>query len=130
MLFVAMAFGFALALLGGVAVVVPTALRTIGEPFLTPGGLYVAGALRVLLGVALLVVAARSRTPRILRVLGIVIAVVGLATPLLGVERARTVFEWWTTRGQMVARIWGGVAILLGGFLLVSLAPARRALRS
>jgi hypothetical protein len=83
-----LALGIVIAIVGAVGIVTPTSLVTIAGVFVTPIGLYAAAALRVALGTALVVAAPTSRTPTTLRVLGIIIIVGGLVTPLIGVERA------------------------------------------
>ena len=61
--------------------------------FLTPAGLYAAAGLRLVLGTALFLAAPTSRTPKMLRILGVVIFVAGLATPLIGIDHARVIVE-------------------------------------
>jgi len=41
----------------------------------------------------------------------------GLATPLVGVHRARGIVAWWTAQGTPLIRVWAGVALALGVFL-------------
>ena len=82
------------------------------------------GVLVAVVGAVGLVVAApTSRTPTTLRVLGVVIIVGGLVTPLIGVERARAFVAWWATQGSAFLRAWAGVALVFGLFLAYEIAP-------
>lgn len=88
------------------------------------------GVLVAVVGAVGLVVAApTSRTPTTLRVLGVVIIVGGLVTPLIGVERARMIVAWWATQGSAFLRVWAGVALVVGLFLIYAVvaspAPVR-----
>jgi hypothetical protein len=123
MALVAFAFSLLIAALGAVAIVEPTVLLAIARPLLTPAGLYAAAALRLVLGTALFVSAPTSRAPKTLRVLGVIIIVGGLATPLIGVERARAIVEWWAAQGSGFMRVWAGVALAFGLFLAYAIAP-------
>ena len=118
-----LALGIVIAVVGAVGIVVPTSLLTVAELFVTPVGLYAAAALRLVLGTAVVVAARTSRTPTTLRVLGVVIIVGGLVTPLLGVERARMIVAWWATQGPAFLRVWAGIALVFGLFLAYAIAP-------
>ena len=60
----------------------------------SPAGHYAAGAARIVMGLVLVLIAPVSRAPKILRVLGAVVCVQGLAATLSGVDRARAVLEF------------------------------------
>lgn len=122
---VAFTLGTAIAFLGGLGAVAPESLLSVAEVFLTPTGLYLAAALRVVLGAALFMAAPGSRFPRMLRVIGVFILIAGLATPLIGVERARAIVEWETARGPMAMRVPAAFALLFGIFLAYATAPGR-----
>jgi hypothetical protein len=79
---------------GVVGIFTPDSLMTIGRYVVTPVGLYAIAALRVGIGLVLMLVAPISRVPRTLRVLGAAVRVEGLATPLFGVERTRAILDW------------------------------------
>src|ERR1051325_6945651 len=61
--------------------------------YATPGRFCAAGAVRVSMGLVL-ILAASSRWPRTLRVLGAMVCLQGLAGTLFGLERARAIMEW------------------------------------
>ena len=123
MALVALTFSILVAVVGAVGIVVPALLLAIAGLFVTPVGLYAAAAFRLVLGTAVVVAAPTSRTPTTLRVLGVVIIVGGLVTPLIGVERARAFVAWWATQGSALLRVWAGVALVFGLFLAYAMAP-------
>jgi hypothetical protein len=91
-----------------------TALRRLY--FATPGRLYPAAAVRVAMGLVLILAAPASRAPKILRALGAVVCMQGLAATLLGPERARAILEWETSH-PVLLRAGAVVALATGGFI-------------
>jgi uncharacterized BrkB/YihY/UPF0761 family membrane protein len=71
--------------------------------------------------------AAASRAAKALRVLGFLIVIGGLVTPLVGVWGAQVILDWWSEGGSALVRVWAGVAAALGVFVLYAVAPNRRA---
>ena len=119
----------ALGLLGFIA---PGVLATLGRQSVTPDGLYLVAALRVLIGLVLLGASSASRMPRTLRVLGILALAGGLATIFLSVERGRTIMDWMLAPGLMVLRLWAVLAVAFGSFIIyavVNRQPRRRRYR-
>jgi hypothetical protein len=115
------------AIVVGVAgIVTPDSLMTIGRYVATPVGLYVIAAIRVAIGVVLMLVAPTSRMPRTLRVVGAVVLVAGLATPLFGVERTRAILDWESTQGTALVRVMAGLVLAIGGFIAFAVATGRR----
>ncbi|HEY3048038.1 MAG TPA: hypothetical protein VGJ72_11325 [Polaromonas sp.] len=123
----AMAVGLLIAAMGIVGIVAPSVPLQIAHSLLTPGGLYVVAAVRVCFGLLLLWVAPGSRTPVALRVLGALIVVAGLFTPLFGVERSRAALDWWSGQGPAFMRVSLSLAVVFGLFVVYAVAPRRRA---
>ena len=89
--------------------IAPASLLAVSRPFLNPAGLYAAAGLRLVLGTALFVSAPASRAPTALRVLGVIVIVGGIATPLIGVKlRPRDC--------RVVDGAGGGLHARLGGY--------------
>jgi len=65
--------------------------------------------------------------PRTLRVVGAVVLVAGLATPLFGVERTRAILDWEATHGPALIRVVAGLVLAIGGFIAFAVATGRRA---
>jgi hypothetical protein len=118
-------FGLIIAVLGLLGVAAPTILLQSASFTLTQIGLYGAAAFRVIVGLVLILAAPTSRMPRTLRVLGGLIVIGGIATPFIGVERARAMVEWWSALGPVFMRVWAALAVLLGSFIIYAASPRR-----
>ena len=116
-----------ISLVGLTGVVSPETLASLGQHALTPVGLYVVAAVRIWIGVILMLAAPVSRAPRTLRVLGIIAIIAGVATPFIGIETSRRVMDWWLAQGYVHLRLHAGIAVVLGGLLAYAVAPRRRA---
>ncbi len=92
--------------------------------FATPVGLYTAAAVRVAMGLVVIVFAPHSRAPKTLRALGAVMCMQALSATLLGPDRARAILEWETTHTALL-RSGAVVAVAAGGFLVFAVAAGR-----
>jgi len=97
--------------------------------FATPAGLYTAAAVRVAMGLVVILFAQHSRTPKTLRALGAVMCMQALSATLLGPDRARAILEWETTHTALL-RAGAVVAVAAGGFLVFAVATGRRPLKN
>jgi hypothetical protein len=120
---IALILSLFIAALGGLGMVSPIKLLNIVRHFQSPAGIYAAAALRIILGVALFLAAPTSRAPGVVRILGIIIFVAGLITPLFGLERFRKILDWWSARETIFMRIWAGFALAFGLLLAYAVAP-------
>ncbi len=125
----ALLFGLLMMVIGLVLVVAADRLIAVVPdvaPYvLTPALLYAIGALRVGMGLVLFLVARRSRAPRALRAIGVVVLVAGLATPVFGVERSRAVADW-AARDATIPRAVGVLLLAFGGFIAFAVSERRR----
>jgi len=95
---------------------------------MTPAGLYSIAALRIAIGLVLVLAAPTSRAPRLLRALGVMVMIAGLSTPWFGVDRARAIMDRVENAGPSLMRLDAIVGMALGGFLVyVFRTPPRRA---
>src|SRR6266571_780106 len=122
----AMAMGLIIASIGVFGMATPSALLELGRSLQTPSALYIVAAVRVIFGALLLWVAPISRTPKTLRVLGVLIVIVGVLTPFIGVERSRAMLDWWSTQGLLFTRLGAGVAVVFGLFIVYAVTTPRR----
>ena len=88
--------------------------------FATPLGLYTAGAVRVAMGLVVLLCAPASRAPKTLRTLGALVCMQGLAASLFGPERARAILEWEAMQGTALLRV--GAAVAIAGWSFIAFA--------
>ena len=100
-----------------VGVVVPDAVLMVARSAATPVGLYIAGLVRVAIGLVLFAVAPSSRYPVALGALAVTIFFAGLFTPVIGVARAHAVIDWWAAQGPAVMRLWCLVGVGIGFFV-------------
>lgn len=114
-------------ILGVVGLFVPRRLFALAQFTTTPTGLYVVAGIRLAIGAILLALASRSRFPTILRVLGVLALLGGIATLFLGTERARAIVSWMTGYGTTPIRGFGVFALLLGGFIAYAISDKGRA---
>jgi hypothetical protein len=109
-------------------ILAPDSMLALERYVVTPAGLWVVAALRVGIGLVLMLVARNSRAPRTLRALGAAVIVAGLATPLFGVERSRAVFDWVETRSALL-RVEGVLMMAIGGLIAFAVVTGRRPAR-
>lgn len=105
-------------MVGILGIISPDSLTAVRRQyFATPLGFYAAGALRVVIGLLVILVARTSRAPKTLRALGAVMCMQGLAATLRGADRARAILEWETMQGNALLRVGAIVALAAGGFM-------------
>ena len=85
--------------------------------FATPVRLYTAAALRMSMGLVVILAAPVSRAPKTLRALGAVMCMQGLAATLMGSDHARAILEWETMQGTALLRVGAAVALAAGAFM-------------
>ena len=119
--------GVVIAGIGVFGVLVPSLFFDLGRSLLNGNGLYAVAAVRVVFGLLLLFVSGLSRMPRTLRVIGVLIIINGLATPLFGIERSEALLNWFSARGPTFVRLMATLAIAFGAFVVYVVSPRRHA---
>ena len=110
---------------GMVGIVSPDSVTTVRRLyFATPVGLYAASAVRVAMGLVLILVAPTSRAPKTLRALGAVVCMQGLAPQLFGLDRARAILEWEVMHPALL-RAGAVVALATGGLVACAVTKPR-----
>jgi hypothetical protein len=122
----ALIIGLLVMLVGLTGVVWPQGLVQIAHYSLSPVGLYVAAILRFAIGVVLFLAAPASRAPKALRIIGVIACLAGIATALLGVDRAQHFLDWWSHNEFPFVRGAAMFAVVVGGFIGYANAPRRR----
>ena len=119
------AFGISLLIVavGALGIISPPRLLAAVRHVQTPAGLYAIAALRLVFGAALFLAAPTSRAPETVRIVGIVVFVAGLTTPLFGLERFRRLLDWGAGLGPAVIRGWASLALGFGLLLAYAVVP-------
>lgn len=108
----------AIAVMGLVIIFKPAMAHDLTRLFADKTGMWVAAAIRALLGLGLLAAASESKAPMLLRILGLLILLVAIVIPILGVDRHRRMIEWWLARPRTVQMIGGAVTFVFGVSLI------------
>jgi hypothetical protein len=104
-------------MVGVVGIISPDTVMTARRLyFATPVGLYTAGAVRVAMGLVVILFAPRSRAPKTLGALGAVMCAQGLAATAFGVNRAQAILEWEAMHTALL-RAGALVAVATGAFV-------------
>ena len=120
-------FALVIMIIGIAGLIAPDRLIAAGRSVITPVGLYAIAALRVGMGLVLMLIASTSRAPKTIRTLGAVVFLAGLATPLFGVDRSRGIADWAAVQGPTLLRGVAGVILAIGSFIAWAVATGRRA---
>ena len=118
--------GLLIVAFGIVGLVTPGQLLGAVQYFVTPVGLYLAAAVRIIFGIVFLGVAPRTRTPTTLRVFGLLVLLNGILTLFIGLPRARGVLAWWSAQGPTVTRFYAGLVLVIGVFVVYTVGTGRR----
>jgi hypothetical protein len=93
--------------------------------FATPVRLYAAGAVRVSMGLVLILCASASRAPKTLRLFGALMCLQALSAMFLGPHRAPAVLEWESMQARIVQRAGAAVALASGCFMAFAVSGRR-----
>lgn len=109
---------------GVLGIVTPDSVTTARRMyFATPVGLYGAAAVRVAMGLVVILCARASRAPKALRALGALMCLQVL-TPTLWPDRARAILEWESMHPALL-RAGAVVAVVAGGFIVFAVTTSR-----
>ena len=111
----------AIAVMGLVVILAPGRANDLTRLFADKTGLWVATGIRAVLGLGLLAAAGDSKTPALLRILGLIILIVAIVVPILGLDRHRRMVDWWLARSRTIQIVWGAVAFAFGVFLIYAI---------
>ena len=89
------------------------------------GVLYVTGSIRMAMGLVLILFAPKSRMPKMLRIVGVIMALQGIVPLFIGAERGRAILEQQEKLGT-IARLAGAlIALATGAFIAFTATPRR-----
>lgn len=81
-------------------------------------GIHAAVAVRLLLGLALIIAAPVSRFPLIFQILGWIAIVAAVVLALMGRDRLRKFVSWFERISPLLTRVWLVFGFAFGGFLI------------
>jgi len=108
----------AVAAMGVLVIVSPARANDLTRLFADKTGLWVATAIRAVLGLGLLAAAGDSKAPMVSRILGLIILIIAIVVPILGLDRHRRMIDWWLARDRKIQIICGAAAFVLGVVLI------------
>ena len=108
----------AIAAMGVLVIVSPARANDLTRLFADKTGLWVATAIRAVLGLGLLAAAGDSKAPMVLRILGLIILIIAIVVPILSLDRHRRMIDWWLARDRKIQIICGAAAFVLGVVLI------------
>ena len=104
----------AIAATGVIIIVKPALVHDLSRLLMDKTGMWIATAIRAVLALGLLAAAGESKSPMLLRLLGLLILIVAIAVPILGLDRHRRMIEWWLVRSRPIEMLCGAVAFVFG----------------
>lgn len=104
----------AIAAMGVVMIFKPALAHELTRLLADKTGMWIATAIRAVLGLGLLAAASDSKGPTLLKLLGLLILIVAIGVPILGLDRHRRMIEWWLARKRMTEMLCGAAAFVFG----------------
>ena len=108
----------AIAAMGVIVIIKPALAHEWTRLLADKTGMWIATAIRAVLALCLLAAASESKAPMLLRLLGLLILIVAILTPILGLDRHRRMIEWWLARKRTVEVACGAAAFFFGLVLI------------
>ncbi|MEM7411966.1 MAG: hypothetical protein AAF430_17180 [Myxococcota bacterium] len=100
--------------MGAVGLFAPARIVAFARRFQSQQGLYLAAAIRLAFGGALVLVAPEARLPNVVFGLGVFLIAAGVITPFFGPDRFGRILDWWAGRSEGWIRAWCVFALLFG----------------
>jgi hypothetical protein len=117
---IALLIAMLMVLVGLTGVLWPEGLMQLATHAHSRSGLYVLAVARIVLGGLLFFAGSATRTPKTIRVIGLVIVIAGIVTALISPERAELMQVWLVARGPDTLRIAACFPLLVGVFVGLS----------
>jgi hypothetical protein len=127
MKWVALLVGVLMACLGVAGLAMPALLFEAARASQNPPLLYVAAAVRIVIGAVLFLAASGSRASTALSVLGVIIFTAGLLTPFVGAGAAQLILDFWNVFGAITVRAFATLAIAIGALVIYAVVPSHKA---
>ena len=124
--YVALLLGLLIAALGIYGLAAPEELAGAINEIQKRITVYGIAAIRVAIGVILMLAAGTSRAPFLLGALGLIIVLGGLITPFMAAPLRASVQRWLADGSLTNLRIWAGVALAAGAFIFWATKPRKK----
>ena len=98
----------------------PEIMEYLMEFFKEGKRIYLAGLIRVVLAIVLLVAARGCDSPRMVVFFGILFLISGLLTFIIGPERAKSIINWYQGQSPLVLRLLALIALVIGVAIIYS----------
>ena len=96
----------------------PDILKRLLEFFKKGKRIYLAALIRLTFAVLFLLDANECKMPWVIIAFGILFLLSGLLIFILGVEKTRTMIEWWQKQSTLLVRIIGLIALAIGALII------------
>lgn len=120
--YAALLFALVIASLGLLGLAAPESFLVAMRFFQSAPRIYIAAALRVVIGIVFIAAAPDSRWPRLMRLAGGLVVLLGLLTPVSTHPLPSVTWGWWP--GNFV-RPWAVSTLALGALVIAAVAPPR-----
>lgn len=120
--YAALIFGLVIAGLGVLGLAAPGTFLAAMQFFQSGHRIYIAGLVRVLIGIVFFLAATDSRWPRVMRGLGAIVILLGLLTPISAHPLPTVVLGWF---GDNFVRPWALSSVVLGLVIIAAVVPPR-----
>jgi len=124
--YVALLIGVLVAGLGIFGLVEPGDFGAALNEFQKRVTIYGIAAIRVAIGVVLMLAAGTSRAPFLLGALGLIVVLGGLVTPFMAAPLRASVERFLSDGSVAAIRVWCGVAVVMGAFIFWATKPRRK----
>lgn len=98
----------------------PDIMKRLMEFFKQGRRMYLAALLRFVLAIVFLLGANECNLPWVIIALGILFIVSGLLILILGLEKIRTILEWYQEQSAMVLRLVAAITLAIGAIVIYS----------
>ncbi len=107
--------------MGAVFLLSPQATRAMFSFWKKGNRFYIAGFLRLLFGIVLLLAASECKLPGVIIAFGILFLLGGVTIFAIGLNRAKSIVGWWEKKPVSVLRFTAIVPIIIGALLLYAI---------
>lgn len=111
--------GAVISVLGVTGLVAPSGMSRALDGFKSsPGKIYGWAGVRILMGAILILGASETAFPTLIRFIGAVLVLKAALVPLLGLDRVRSILEWFQDRPPLLIRFLFLLVASFGAFLI------------